>query len=359
MSLRRVTFRIDSHEIIGERLRVDGYLSRIGVQVYSDGFGGIRREYRDPSEVFSEDSLASFRGMAATVQHPREKVTGTNWRRYTIGHVGDDPRRADDGVHVAASVWILDAKTREAVLSGELQELSVGYTAALDETPGTSPDGERYDAKQTEIRGNHVALLKAGQARGGRSVRLRLDSAGDAILADEPEVQKMKFKIDANSMSFDVEAADDNVCRALEKEREDSEKILKDAERAKSEADARADAAEDKVKELEGKLEGFLQAEKAKAQEAIKTDALKIAPKLAIRDTDTPEQIRRCALEESGISTKDKDDAYVAVRFDMVLEGLEKREETPAVVKARKQDRNTPESPCPVFSLDRAARALR
>jgi hypothetical protein len=297
--------------------------------------------------------------MPATIQHPGSQVTGTNWRRYTIGHVGDDPRRADDGKHVAATIWVLDAKAKERILSGELQELSVGYTAALDETPGTSPEGERYDAKQTEIRGNHVALLKEGQARGGRSVRLRLDSAGDAILADELEEQKMKFKIDANGLSFDVEAPDDNVCRALENERTDTEKILKEAEKAKSEAEARADAAEDKAKELEAKLEDFQKAEKAKAQEAVKADALKIAPDLSIRETDTPEQIRRNALDEAGIKTDGKDDTYVAVRFDMALEGLEKKEEIPAVVKARKQDSITTESSCQVFSIDQAARALR
>jgi len=297
--------------------------------------------------------------MPVTIQHPKSLVTGANWRKFSVGHVGDDPRRADDGKHVSASLWILDAQAQKLIKSGELRELSVGYMAALEEVPGVSPEGEHYDARQTEIRGNHVALLREGQARGGRSVRLRLDAAGDAILADELEEPKMKFKIDANGMSFDVEAADANVCRALEKERADSEKILKDAESAKSAAEARADAAEDRVKALELELETFKKVEKEKAFESVKADALRIAPALSIQDTDTLEQIRRNALDEIGIKTDGKDDTYVAVRFDMALEGLEKKDEIPTFVKARKQDSITTENPCPVFSIDRAARSLR
>jgi hypothetical protein len=277
-------------------------------------------------------------------------VDGSNWRRLAVGHVGDDPRRADDGKHVAASVWIQDAKAQQRIRDGELQELSVGYSAALDETSGTSPDGEHYDAKQTEIRGNHVALLKAGQARGGRSVRLRLDAAGDVIFG-EPEEKLMKFKIRADGLDFDVEAPDDNVARALEKEREDSEKILRAAEEAKSQADARADAADAKVKELQDQLDARKAEDLARARESVIADAHKIAPKLSIQDSDTPEQIRRCALEEAGISTKDKDDAYVAVRFDMALETPEKKRETPK----RRQREDAAE---PAFSIDAAARNL-
>jgi hypothetical protein len=277
-------------------------------------------------------------------------VNGSNWRKFSVGHVGDDPRQADDGKHVAASLWIQDARTIRKIKDGDLQELSVGYSAALDETPGTSPDGEHYDAKQTEIRGNHVALLRAGQARGGRSVRLRLDSAGDVVLSNEPEETLMKFKIRADGLDFDVEAPDDNVSKALEKERIDVEKILKTAEEAKSEADARADAAEDKIQSLEKDLESFKQAELEKAVDSVKADALKIAPSLSIQDGDTPEQIRRNALDEAGIKTDGKDDTYVTVRFDMALEAPEKKEKSP-VAEARRQPEIRGDS-VSAFSLD-------
>lgn len=358
MPKRRSTFRIDSSELVGDRLRVDGYLSRVGIQIYDDGFGGRRREYRDPDEVFNTKSLASLKAMPVTIQHPRGRVNSKNWKTHSVGHVGDDPRQADDGIHVMASVWVMDQRTIDRVRSGELSELSVGYTAALDETPGMTPDGERYDARQLDIRGNHLALLKEGQARGGRSVKLRLDSAGDAIFDDDPEDEKMKVKIKADGLVFDVEATDDNVCKALEKERADSERILKDAEEATSAAEARADAAEEKLSKVKKELETVQKAAREKELEHLRADALKVAPALSIKGSDTPEQIRRCALEEVGVSTKDRDDVYVQVRFDMALEQVAKEPKKPSVFDRSREKKDTREQ-APVISIDAAARALR
>ncbi|MGL5431928.1 MAG: DUF2213 domain-containing protein, partial [Plesiomonas shigelloides] len=49
-------------------------------------------------------------------------------------------------------------------------ELSAGYTAKYDFTPGVTADGEAYDAVQRDIRINHVALVP--RARAGRQARV-------------------------------------------------------------------------------------------------------------------------------------------------------------------------------------------
>jgi hypothetical protein len=312
MPRRLAVFRIDQHEQIGERLRVDGFLSRTGIQIYSDGLGGKRREYRDPTEVFHPEALSSFRAMPVTIQHPKEMVTADNWRDHSVGHVGDEVKKADDEQHVFASLWIQDSEAIQKVQAGELQELSVGYTAHLDETPGEI-NGERYDARQTDIRGNHVALLRSGQARGGRSVRIRLDSKGDAFLGE-----KMKIRI--NGLDFEVE--DENISKALEKERADSEELLKTAEKERDQAKARADSAEDKVKDLEKKIQDVNEEQARRDRDGLIELARKFGKDLQFKD-ETPEEIRRKALEFKGIKLDGKSDDYILFRFEHELERLD------------------------------------
>jgi Uncharacterized protein conserved in bacteria (DUF2213) len=64
---------------------------------------------------------------------------------------------------------IKDATAISAIKGGKA-ELSVGYSADLDWTAGVTADGERYDAIQRAIRGNHIAICS--QARGGSQLRI-------------------------------------------------------------------------------------------------------------------------------------------------------------------------------------------
>jgi hypothetical protein len=156
-------------------LVVPGRVARTGIQEYDDGIGGRRREYRPPEEVGSVESVASFDGASVTDLHPDSGlITPSTYRQLTRGHV-QAPSFADGWM--TASFFVGDEELAKKVEAGERVEISAGYTADLDETPGVTPDGERYDAIQRNIRGNHVALLPAGTARAGREARLILDSA--------------------------------------------------------------------------------------------------------------------------------------------------------------------------------------
>lgn len=154
------------------RLRVDGHLTRSGVFVYRNPDGTQRREYRPPAEVFHADSLSSFAMLPVTNDHPDGLLSAANIRQHAVGWTGETVRQDDD--HVAAPLMIVDAGVIGAVESGK-QELSCGYECDLKETPGMTPDGQRYDAVQTNIRGNHVAIVAVGRA--GSSARMRMDAA--------------------------------------------------------------------------------------------------------------------------------------------------------------------------------------
>lgn len=152
--------------------KVGARLSRIGVQEYHDGTGKVIREYRPPEQVFDEKSLATFITSTVTDGHP-EEVTPQNWKALAVGFVLNPHR---DGRYVAADLVIQDAATLKKIDAGDLVEISCGYSTDLVMQSGTSPDGERYDAVQTALRINHVALGPSSWGRAGPAVKLQLDS---------------------------------------------------------------------------------------------------------------------------------------------------------------------------------------
>lgn len=156
-------------------IRVPATLTRAGVFQYVEPDGSVRREYRPPAEVFADASLATLRGAPVTLGHPSEDVRPETWRDLAVGHGGDDVRQ--DGEHVAAHVYLHDADAISAVERRDITEISLGYDQVWVPGPGVTDSGERYDGTQTKICYNHIALVKRGRA--GRSVGLRLDTAGD------------------------------------------------------------------------------------------------------------------------------------------------------------------------------------
>ena len=69
-------------------LRDSPIVARTGVYTYLNPDKTIRREYRPPEEVFSEESLATFSGKPVTVGHPKDgKVTPESARKLSIGSI--------------------------------------------------------------------------------------------------------------------------------------------------------------------------------------------------------------------------------------------------------------------------------
>lgn len=156
-------------------LKIPAFVTRVGVFSYRTDDGRVVRELRHPDHVFSKDSLDSMEDAPLTVRHPG-KVTPADYKSNAVGHVRDV--KAQD-THVAARAIVQDAAAIKGVDSGDLVEVSCGYSCDIDPTPGVW-NGEKYDSIQTNIRYNHVALGPKGWGRAGSSVALRLDS-GDAI----------------------------------------------------------------------------------------------------------------------------------------------------------------------------------
>lgn len=179
--------RLDASKVVEHPngwIDVPGVATRVGVFEYADGNGTIRRELRAPDHVFEAASVRSLRGVPFTNDHPMAPLDSTNTRQYQVGTVLDAKPR-DDVLEVGLRVT--DAGTVQAIRGGKV-ELSGGYTTELDESPGEH-DGIPYDAIQTEIRYNHLALVDKGRA--GPVARLHLDSAAAVQHRRDPNMLKI------------------------------------------------------------------------------------------------------------------------------------------------------------------------
>jgi hypothetical protein len=292
--------RYDSAPITGVQvlgsgsIRVNAALTRTGIFTYRNQDGTERKEYRPGTEVFKTDALETFKALPVTVGHPG-LVTPENWRSVTVGHVGDDVRQ--DGELVGASLVISDQGAIEKVQRGDLKEISCGYDVDLVETPGEI-NGERYDAIQTNIRGNHVALGPTGWGRAGSVACIRLDGNQDAINSKEPMAEKTE--VTASDVTINVTGAAEIEklqarCDMLESEN----KTLKD-EAAKTPA---------KI------------AEAVKARVVLESAAAKHLPEFKC-DGKTDREIREAVIAKNrpGFKCDGKSEDYVTAAFEFALE---------------------------------------
>lgn len=183
-------------------------VARIGTQEYLNDNGKLQTVYRPEEEVSNVDSLASFANKPVTILHPEDGiVTPETAKKHQVGHTHS--RAEYNRGFVQVGITLTDKKAIEAVKSGKLAQLSAGYTANLIKEPGTW-ENIQYDAKQTDITVNHVALVHQGRA--GELCRVHLDSAItsdnelDSVLVSTTSNQGL----DKNDYSSDVASYNHN-----------------------------------------------------------------------------------------------------------------------------------------------------
>lgn len=318
--LGRVMKRPNGH------LLVPATLARVGVQVYKNPDGSVRRELRLPDEVFHADALASLELVPVTLDHPPEMLDTKNSAKYARGAVGENIAR--DGNFVKARLAITDDAAIAAVTSTDpakrKDEVSVGYTCDLEMTSGTW-NGQAYDAIQRNIRANHVSLVAKGRA--GADVRVHLDAAES--FADEDQPKEKTVKVTIKGKEFDIS---DEAAEALKGERADAEqaaaKVATDIKAAKDSADkatARADALEGdltKAKAERMDADAFNAAVKARVE--LVSKVRKLVPKADGLDAKSDRELMCLAIETANPAVKSKlekaSDAYVQAAFDMATE---------------------------------------
>lgn len=242
---------LDTASVAGTRRTADGYLvaevrtARTGIQDYAGWEVGkpekqVVRVYRPAEQVFAKDSLASYAHRPVTNDHPDEAVSAENWKDFAVGQIGDEVAR--DGEFVRIPLIVMDAAAIKDVEAGK-RELSAGYTCDLAFEPGTTPDGQSYDAIQKNIKINHVAIVSSGRA--GSQARIGDDAANSWGVRPAPGHAPItpSKKEDTMSDALKTVVLGDKAVQvavadvvAIEKFKADSAKALADAEAAHTEA---------------------------------------------------------------------------------------------------------------------------
>lgn len=160
----------------GYLICTDCILARTGKQTYrkdevftTDDSSEIDVD-RPYEEVFDSRTLASFENVPLCKDHPNEDVTPENHNSYSVGFVRNIRQGKDNGLDVIiGDLVITDSDVINLVENGEYCELSCGYNTDII-------GDDKVGYKQTNIRGNHVALCECGRAGNARIVDSMKDS---------------------------------------------------------------------------------------------------------------------------------------------------------------------------------------
>ncbi len=179
-------------------LRARVLIARPGVFPYLTPSGDIRMEAKLPEDIFSEITIDSAKGVPVTDGHPsiddnKGMVSTANWQKHVKGSLGDSIVIKNDKLEAMETIF--DATLIDDLEAGRKVEVSIGFKADIDYTPGEFK-GERYDAKQTNIIINHLAHVDKGRA--GESVRAYLDSADSkyAVQVNNNKTTRRDSKMD-------------------------------------------------------------------------------------------------------------------------------------------------------------------
>lgn len=285
-------------------------IAQVGIMSYRAKECGALFADRDPESIvrvatleedlFCEDSLESYRAAPITVGHPATLVDTNNAKDLQKGNLDGVPFA--DGAMLSGTIVLNDAETIALVDNGTTK-LSSGQHCNL-----VLVDHADYDAKKTDIRANHIAIVEQGRASG-------------ATIADE-DISYTQVQLDDA-----VKEAEDKVTATMQ----DSIDTLQ----------AELDASKEKVT----LGDAALVAEKAKfddaAIDAMVTARLKFVQSVELlTDTDitgmTELEAKKAVVTElldTDVSTKG--DAYIEARFDVLLEDVDT--DSPMTNELRKQ----------------------
>ena len=150
-----------------------GHYEYSGRDVDPENKFGLRDQASVKVARYSEDvhdpkSAHSFIGKPITDDHPRDAVTRDNWRDHARGTVMG--AKWEEGGYLAFDLMLTDGAAIDKVAAGK-RELSNGYSCDLVHGEFTATDGVACQFKQTNIRGNHVAIVDRGRAGSECAIR--------------------------------------------------------------------------------------------------------------------------------------------------------------------------------------------
>ena len=257
-------------EIKGNPISKAGVFAYLGRNIPNCDFEPDRlyNVLRPPEELSDPDTIASFRLLPWINDHammgPEESGQLAAEQKGIHGVIGEDIYFEGDTLY--ANLKVFSNRLAELIDSGK-RELSAGMRCRYEKTSGVY-NGQRYDAIQRTIRGNHLALVASG--RMGPEVAV-LDSlnftfdAKDVAMADEKKEDKGTEGTEKKGMT--LEEASEHLSKIIPMVAEMHETISKLAGKSDSTEDPSAVAtdAEEEAKKDKEKKDGEAMDAKAMA----------------------------------------------------------------------------------------------
>ena len=317
-------------------------VARVGVQSYYLPDGTERREFRPASEVFKPDSLASYQGKPITLGHVF--VNSENAKEVVVGAVSGSAMREDSNVIVPLTVY--DKESIEKAKNGIAGELSVGYSTVdveckgwgSNETGEYKLDGEyqsqdeipsdwvRFDALQTEIKVNHVALVYKGRAQ---VAKLNFDAqqenpyTTDVDINKEDKQEMIKIKLD-DAKEFEVAP---EIASHIEALNAKADTAIAERDSLKAKVDAMPSEIEKAVAKAKADADALAALVAVAAEAGVKADGL------------DAKGIKVAYVKEvSGLDVSEKSDAYIDAAFDIAKESDKMAEVRKATTASDKSD---------------------
>lgn len=316
-------------------------VARLGVQVYYMDDGRTVREFRPAEEVFKDESLASYQGKPMTLEHVF--VNSENAKEVVVGSVTGKAEPL--GSSVVAPIVVYDNTAIQEAMAGNAKELSVGYSAILDETPGwgdpitgeyvlksdddqfDAPEGwQEFDAIQRDIKVNHLAMVYRGRAG---IAKLNMDGeqenpyTTDVDINKEDKQEMIKIKLDG-AQEFEVAP---EIASHIETLNAKADTAIAERDSLKAKVDAMPAEIEAAVAKAKADADALAALVAVAAEAGVKADGL------------DAKGIKVAYVKEvSGLDVSEKSDAYIDAAFDIAKESDKMAEVRKATTASEKSD---------------------
>lgn len=277
--------------------------------------------YRPAEEL--QKGASSFNNLPLLDAHIKDGAKIKSAKEHRVGSLGDNTMW--NNPYLQNSLIVYDQEAIDKINSGEQKELSCAYRYDPIKQEGIW-NGQKYDFLMSNIRGNHVALVKEGRA--GSDVVV-----ADSQLEKENEMEEVKEIEELDAVAEDSKVKEetseekkvDEVIEDKCAKDEDKDESKEDSEKSESKEEKEEDKAEEKDeaedKAVESKEEDKKEEDKpamdamlAEAREQVKAHFMEMANAVeevksivTIKDMfafDSANDIYKKALEVSGIDTE-------------------------------------------------------
>lgn len=189
-----------------------------------------------------------------------------------------------EGPYLEIDLLITDPKTIEDIEQGKIGEISAGYHAETIFEDGDF-DGQKYQARQTCLRFNHIAVIPYGHGRAGSDVRIiNKKTEGGKEMSVKVMLKNTKRFVNTDE---DGAAAIEAESAAAEESGTMSAKSLEDTMSQLAEANAKLSEAQSEAEELKGELSVY----KQKLDALLDEGAIEKAAEGMIEETAEAEEI--------------------------------------------------------------------